>query len=53
MNHLIAFDAQERCSEDSFRLGVYQNFHKSVRLAFLHCAANARHRTFSDQRFPP
>ena len=52
MNYLIALDPQERRSKDLFRFRIHQNFHESVRLAFLPRTADLRHRTLSDQGFP-
>src|SRR5207244_6920348 len=52
MNYLIALDPQERRSKYLFRFGIHQNFHESVRLAFLHRTADSRHRTLSNQSFP-
>src|SRR5438552_12993163 len=51
MNYLIALDPEERRSKDLFRFGVHQNFHESVRLAFLPRTADFRHRTLSNQSF--
>jgi len=53
MNYLIALDPQERRSKELFRFGIHQNFHESVRLAFFPRTADLRHRTLSNQRFPP
>jgi hypothetical protein len=52
MNYLIALDPQERRSKDLFRLGIHQNFHESVGLAFLPRTADFCHRTLSNQSFP-
>jgi hypothetical protein len=52
MNDFIAFHTKEGRAENLVRLGIHQDFHESLGLAFLHCTADARHRTFSDQNFP-
>src|SRR5207247_4996229 len=52
MNYLIALDPQKRRAKDLFRFSVHQNFHESVRLAFLPRTADLRHRTLSYQSFP-
>src|SRR5947208_1882255 len=52
MNYLIALDPQERRSKELFRVGIDQNFHESVCLAFLPRTADLRHRTLSNQSFP-
>ena len=51
MDHFIALDAKKRCAEYLFGLGVDQNLHEAIGLAFFHCAPDARHRAFADQCF--
>jgi hypothetical protein len=48
MNYLVGLDPQERRAKDLFRFGVHQNFHESLRLAFLHRTADSCHRTLSN-----
>src|SRR5215468_5685801 len=52
MNYLIALDPQERRSKNLFRFGIHQNFHESVRLAFLPSTADLRHRHLTNESFP-
>ena len=44
MNNLIAFNSKESCSKNLFRFSIHENFHKSLRLAFLHRSADALRR---------
>ena len=49
MDHLVAADAENGCSQQSLVVGMDQNFHKPLGLALFHCPADLGHRPLGDE----